>query len=218
MIKIIKIIEKFVWVVISLFLILIAITFLPIKGNYRVYTVQSGSMEPTIHTGSLIFVKPFLSYDVDDIVTRATDDPKVTITHRIVSKKEEGRKIMFETKGDANEDSDSEMVNQDKIVGKEIFTLPYIGYPVGYARTMPGFILLIVIPAVIIIYEEIKKIKDELVGRYNKKKEEETPEENYSFEEEYVRPSREDNIKEITFENIEVIPNNIIKVKRKMDL
>ncbi len=239
--KIIKIIGSFIWVVILSFLALIVITFLPIKGNYKVYTVQSGSMEPTIHTGSLIFVKSMSNYNVGDIVTRATNDSKVTITHRIVSINNDNGKISYKTKGDANEDVDGEMTSQSNVVGKEIFIIPYIGYPIGYARTMPGFILLVIIPAVVIIYEEIKNIKDEIVKSYKRRKrkseilEEFHPlkkepirftgksriqefDEFYPLKEEYFRYTGESRAQEATFKNTEIVPEKIIKARRRMGL
>ncbi|MDP1833930.1 MAG: signal peptidase I [Candidatus Moranbacteria bacterium] len=202
--KILKILKNLIWTAIVVFLILIGITFIPIKGNYKVYTVQSGSMEPAIHTGSLIFVKSQESYSVDDIVTRATKGSRATVTHRIISKKTEGSKVIFETKGDANEDPDRESVSQDTIIGKKFFQIPYIGYPVGYARTMPGFILLIIIPAVIIVYEEIRKIKEEIVNIWKKKngKENLLVEDNLS-EKKYTRVLAENNITNIGLETKE---------------
>ena len=150
--------------------ILVVFSFLPIPGNYKIFTVQSGSMEPTIHTGSLIFVKPQADYVVGDIITKRTDDPKVTITHRIVSKEEVNGKIAFDTKGDANNAPDGTKFTKEGIVGKMILDIPYIGYPDGYAKTTQGLILLIVIPAVIIIYDEMRKIKDEIAKKIRYRK------------------------------------------------
>jgi signal peptidase len=120
-------------------------------------------MEPTIHTGSMIFVKPEADYNVGDIVTRKTDDPKITITHRIAEKKDDDGRITFRTKGDANDGNDMEDVAKGLIIGKEIFKIPYLGYPVSYAKTVQGLILLIVVPAIIIIYDEAQKIKKEIL-------------------------------------------------------
>lgn len=131
-------------------------------GNYRVFTVQSGSMEPTIHTGSLIFVKPAKDYQIGDIITKKTSDPKVTITHRIIEKKDDDGKITFRTRGDANDGDDMEDTAANQVIGKTIFKLPFLGYPVAYAKTVQGLILLIVIPSVIIIYDEMNKIKMEI--------------------------------------------------------
>ena len=142
--------------------IFVVFSFVPFPGNYKIFTVQSGSMEPTIKTGSMIFVKPEADYNVGDIITRRTTDPKVTITHRIYSKEEIQGKTAFETKGDANNAPDNEKFIKDGIVGKVIAAIPFLGFPVSYAKTTPGLILLIVIPAVIIIYDEAQKIKREI--------------------------------------------------------
>lgn len=100
--------------------LLVVFSFIDIPGNYKIFTVQSGSMEPAIHTGSLIFVKPLADYSVGDIVTKKTDDPKMTVTHRIVSKEEVDGQVAFETKGDANDSSDGEKFGKDMIIGKKI--------------------------------------------------------------------------------------------------
>ncbi|MDD3487382.1 MAG: signal peptidase I [Candidatus Moranbacteria bacterium] len=160
--KIFKIIVNTILFLLIILGLFVVFSFVPFPGNYKVFTVQSGSMEPAIKTGSLIFVRPEADYGVGDVVTRRTTDPKVTITHRIVSKEEVSGQIAFETKGDANDSPDGEKFTRDGIIGKEIFKVPYIGYPVGYAKTTPGLILLIVVPSVIIIYDELNKIKEEI--------------------------------------------------------
>jgi signal peptidase len=168
--KIFKYAVNTVLILLLLLGVFVVFSFVPFPGNCKVFTVQSGSMEPTIKTGSLIFVKPMADYAVGEIVTRKTTDPKVTITHRIVSKEELQGKIAFETKGDANNAPDGEKFTKEGIIGKEVFKLPYIGYPVGYAKTSSGLILLIVVPAVIIVYDELNKIKEEIKKMLRKRK------------------------------------------------
>ncbi len=157
--------------------VFVIFSFMPFPGNYKLFVVQSGSMEPTIHTGSLIFVKPFGDYGIGDVVTRTTIDPKVTITHRIVKKEEKDGQTFFDTKGDANNAQDNANFSRDKIIGRELVAIPFLGYPVGYAKTTPGLILLIIVPSVIIIYDELNKIKEEIrkkVEERRKKKENES--------------------------------------------
>jgi signal peptidase I len=219
MIKCLKILKGLVWTAILLFLALIAITLVPIKGNYKVFTVQSGSMEPAIHLGSLIFVKANSDYNVGDIVTRSTNDPKATVTHRILSKKEENGQTIFETKGDANDSPDGENLSRDKIIGKEFFNIPYVGYPIGYARTTTGFILLVIIPAVIIVYEELRRIKEELVNMFKKKREKKKMlQEEDSFEKRYVRQPKVDNARKVTLETEKEVIVNKKNTGRRMGL
>jgi len=49
-------------------------------------------------------------------------------------------------------------VKRENIIGKVIFTIPYIGYIGYFVRTPIGFILLIIIPATLLIIHEIIKI------------------------------------------------------------
>lgn len=168
--KTLKVLYNLVLAVLVLFLLAVAGTFLPLAGNYKIFTVQSGSMAPKIGMGSLIFVKTFPDYKIGDIVTFKAG--KNTVTHRIVEKKESGGEITYLTKGDANEEADAEETPAKNVVGKTFFTLPYVGYPVGYARTKTGFILLIIVPSTIIVYEELYKIKDEIAKKYKSRKKE----------------------------------------------
>jgi signal peptidase I len=168
--KIFKIIVNTILFALIAIGILVVFSFAPMPGNYKIFTVMSGSMEPTLHTGSLIFVKPLADYGIGDVVTRRTNDPKVTITHRIVSKEEIDGQIAFETKGDANDAPDGEKFTKEGIIGREFLMVPYLGYLVSYAKTSQGIIVLIVIPAVIIIYDEINKIKEEIKKKIRYKK------------------------------------------------
>lgn len=133
-----------------------------IPGGFRLFTVMSGSMEPRLHTGSIILTKAQSDYSTNDIVTRATDEQSVTITHRIISKEITDGNAYFETKGDANDSADGEKFPQSLIIGKVFLTVPYVGYVATFAKTPLGIISIIVIPAAIIIYEEFGKIFNEI--------------------------------------------------------
>ncbi len=153
--------------------VLIAFSMLPIKNNYRIMTVMSGSMEPTIPIGSVIVIRPASEYGVGDIITFKT--PGATkkndfTTHRIVEINKSKRITTYVTRGDANEDSDREYVEKESILGKERFAVSLIGYLLGYIKTLPGLVLIIIIPAVIIVYEEMRKIHREAKEIINKRK------------------------------------------------
>ncbi len=127
-------------------------------------------MEPAIHTGSLIFVKPLEGYKKGDIVTRTTKDGKATVTHRIIEEAEEKGEVYFKTKGDANDGGDTEKVFAKEIIGKSFLVVPLLGYPVNYAKTPVGLVLIIIIPAVVIIYDEAQKIKAEILKKIDYRK------------------------------------------------
>lgn len=131
--------------------------------SYKLLVVQSGSMQPSIPLGSLVLTQKQSEYQEGDVITfQNTGDTKYLITHRLTSIEQLENGKLFITKGDANEDADSERVDPGLVVGKVIWALPLIGYVVSFARTQTGLIALVVIPATIIIYSEILAIKKEL--------------------------------------------------------
>ncbi len=151
--------------------LLVIVSALPIPGNYELRVVRSGSMEPTIHTGSVVVVKPAASYAVEDVVMfeggmRDEQGKRVPVTHRIVSMHTEGRTTYYATKGDANEEADAGEITERSIFGKVLFSVPYVGYAVEAARQPYGFLAIIMLPALIIIWDqgvaivrEVKKMK-----------------------------------------------------------
>lgn len=143
--------------------LLLIISIFPIRGNYQILAVQSGSMEPGIKTGGLVVVKPSPTYKIGDIITFALDQKKIAATHRINDIRLEAGKPIYTTKGDANNAPDQREVLPKEIIGRVIFSLPFLGYLLNVVKTPFGFMLIIVIPGIIIIYDEIKKIKKEFI-------------------------------------------------------
>ncbi len=140
-------------------------TMLPIPGNIEVKIVKSGSMEPTILTGSVVIVKPQASYRVGDIITFGEDTARqIPTTHRIIESAGDFSSITFTTKGDANEEQDPSPVGERDVIGKVIFAISYMGYVLDFARQPIGFTLMIGIPAGIIILDEIVRIFREVRG------------------------------------------------------
>lgn len=125
-------------------------------GKYAFCNVLTGSMEPTISTGSLIVVKELDKEDinVNDIVTIVSEETKSVVTHRIVELNGEN----YVTKGDANNTIDSFKVNYDMIVGKVILVIPFIG---GIIKLIQINIIPIIVGIVLlyILFEVLKRIK-----------------------------------------------------------
>jgi signal peptidase len=167
-----KLRKIFAWIFVILVLF-VAGSMLPIEKNYKLMTVMSGSMEPKILTGSLAFVLPRSDYRIGNIITfKSTEriNGSSITSHRIVEiKTNDGRKI-FVTKGDANENKDTDEIAQSQIIGRLFFAIPFLGYPIAFAKTLPGLILLVIVPSTIVIYEEIRKIYFELKFDLTKRK------------------------------------------------
>ncbi len=159
---------------IALIALLLIISIFPITGNFKVLTVLSGSMEPAIKTGSVVLVKPVSNYKIGDIITfGAISKTKTPTTHRIYETKVVDGKPVYITKGDANNAPDTREVLAKDIVGKVLVGVPYVGYVVAGAQKPWGFAALIILPAVIIIGDQAKKIWLEAVKiRKNKNRDE----------------------------------------------
>lgn len=155
---------KTLYYVVLAIVVLVALTLVvsifPVPGNIKVLTVLSGSMEPAISTGSVVVIKPTSNYDAGDVVTFDSGDD-IPTTHRIVSEQSGENGVTYTTKGDANESADTEEVQENDILGKVYVDVPFMGYLLAFVQEPMGLMLLVVVPGVIIVYEEIKKLARE---------------------------------------------------------
>lgn len=136
---------------------------LPIPGNIEIKIVKSGSMEPNIPTGSLVVVKPAQRYSIGDVITFGADTKtQIPTTHRIIAFEGSNGETLYRTKGDANEDADTNLVARSEVIGKAVFHVPAVGFILDFARQPLGFALLIGIPAALVILEEVLTITKEV--------------------------------------------------------
>lgn len=151
---------------------LLLVTLLPVPGNVEIKVVQSGSMEPAIHTGGLIIVQKAERYEIGDVITFGADTrTQIPTTHRITAVRHEGQSTFFTTKGDANDGPDPVEVSQADVIGRVIFSVPYVGYLLDFARRPVGFVLLVGVPAALVILDELLVISRELMKRRRAKPE-----------------------------------------------
>ena len=112
---------------------------LPRLFGYGIYTVISGSMEPAIPTGSLVYVDRSQadSAEVGDVVAYygSGNDVGTVITHRVVAIDEEDKLV---TKGDANNTEDLIPVSRFNVIGKVVFHIPAIGWLASFVSTLAG--------------------------------------------------------------------------------
>ncbi len=105
------------------------------------FAVLSGSMEPAYHVGSLIYVKDVEpeTIEVGDPITFVLNEDLVVATHRVIEIDAANQR--FYTKGDANEAPDGSPVHFNNLLGKPVFTIPYLGFVSGFLGTRRGMIL-----------------------------------------------------------------------------
>ncbi len=166
-----KILSFIFGTIVAIIAILLIVSSFPITGNYKLFIVQSGSMEPKIMTGSLVAVKPAPSYVVGDVITFGpVPKGKLPTTHRIIEARTQSGLAYYTTKGDANNSKDAKEVLSKDIMGKVLIDVPYVGYVLAAAKTRIGFTILIIVPALILLFDETKRIVVEIRKIRNKRR------------------------------------------------
>jgi signal peptidase len=127
-------------------------------GADQSYVVLTGSMEPALSPGDAVVVDAVDAgaIAVGDVITyRRTAGDDVPTTHRVVDVVTGEAGVAFQTKGDANEDADAGLVTPDRLVGKVVLTIPYIGYVVQFVNSPAGFLALVVVPLGLLLLTEV---------------------------------------------------------------
>ena len=145
-----------------------AVILVPMLMGYKEMAVLSGSMEPTIPVGSIVYVKPVddpAQLEPGDICTYILSDGETMVTHRVISIDPEARTLI--TKGDANEVEDG-AVAFSQVYGETRFHLPWLGYIAINAKTPTGIMAICGVLVVVILLNFIPAIID--AGEEEKKK------------------------------------------------
>lgn len=141
----------FVVIVVLLAVMLVGVRLFGLKP----FVVLSGSMEPEYHVGSLIYVKSvdYKTLQAGDDITYMLDKNTV-VTHRIIEvlvDEEDPETLRYFTQGIANDVPDGVSVHYKNIIGKPVFTIPYLGYVSNYIQNPPGMYVAIAAGAILIL-------------------------------------------------------------------
>ena len=129
--------------------------------GYSFLQVQTGSMEPEFHVGSIVIAKKVNpeELEVGDVISfysMADDINGKVNTHRIVKLSANmagGRR--FITKGDANTANDPDDVSPVNVIGKVVYNIGSVGGSVLSVLKNPNVILIfIVLPLIFITFGE----------------------------------------------------------------
>jgi signal peptidase I len=146
-------------------------SFMPNK-ILQAFTVTSGSMEPSIKTGSMIFTLKTDNAQLkkgDVIAFTSAGDDKVTVTHRIIEVWKEDGSFSYRTKGDMNDGADIDKVAANQIKGKVLFSIPQLGYLSANMKNPRSLFLFIIVPALFVIGLEFINIKKAIEENVHKK-------------------------------------------------
>ena len=122
--------------------------------GFQRYVLTGGSMEPTLHRGSLVFdkVAPVEDLAVGDVITYVPPGESRPLSHRITSVTHDDKNgLVFTSKGDANDAADPwKFTLDDEVQAKVVFTVPWAGYPLWVLGSPLSRLLLIGGPAMAI--------------------------------------------------------------------
>ena len=178
MAKVAKYINTFLKILSSVIVVLLMVLAIALVGvrifGVQVFTVLSGSMEPTYHVGSVIYVKdadPATLHVGDPVTFQINAD--ATATHRIVdivpSEVTPGQPC-FRTKGDANDMVDAAPVEYESVIGKPFFTIPYLGFLADFIQSKTGRYISIIVVALVILLTVLSELLEDPTDPKKKKK------------------------------------------------
>ncbi|MBE6157030.1 MAG: signal peptidase I [Firmicutes bacterium] len=135
------------------------------EPKFSVYTIVSGSMEPTISVYDVIIntklndINEIKQGDVITFISTWSVTQGMTITHRVIGSKtlDDGSTCLI-TRGDNNTQEDETCVTEKNIIGVTKAVIPGLGKIQFFLASKLGWLLLIVVPALYIIIKEIFKI------------------------------------------------------------
>lgn len=128
-------------------LLLVVIICLPLTVprflGYELYAIVSGSMEPSIPVGSVVYAKEIVPDEIepgDVVVFYGGHASDTVITHRAVENHRDTQELL--TKGDANEGNDVLPIFYSNVIGKVELSIPLLGFLLPLITNISGKIYL----------------------------------------------------------------------------
>ena len=171
--KILRIITMIVKAIISLFIVIvISIIFIQrisnnklTLGGFGLYTIVTGSMEPKYNISDMVISKKVNASEIkegDDVVYLGNKDDfkDKIVTHRVIKKTGENGKIIFQTKGIAN-DIEDPLVEGSQILGKVVYKSIILSFISKIVNNTYGFYFVVFVPFAILSVMEVIDIVEE---------------------------------------------------------
>ena len=139
---------------------LVAAVTLPVAFGLRPMTVLTGSMRPTIQPGDMVVDErvPASQIRVGDIVTYQEPHGNRTITHRVRKVEISEGQARVTTRGDANDTVEKWVIPVTGDVGRVVYRVPKIGYPVTWSHTRNGRLAMVSVPALLLTIMALLRI------------------------------------------------------------
>lgn len=148
--------KNIIFKVFYILIIIYLIIFIPVLWGKRPLVVISGSMEPILKVGGILYYEKINLDDFkkDDILVYQLNEH--IVSHRIVNINEYG----FETKGDNNNSNDSYIVDKNNVIGRgNNWSIPYIGYYADFIYNHKYLLIVMIILSYFNIWFYSKKDK-----------------------------------------------------------
>ena len=136
--------------------------------GWRVDGLRSGSMEPELMVGDMIVTRPVVPSEVavgDIIMFHAPTGTAVSIiSHRVIGI-QTNSPLSFQTKGDANASADPFVTPGRDVIGQFSSRIPHLGYTVIFLKTLPGLLVSLFAPGLVIIWLCLTSIRNEIASK-----------------------------------------------------
>lgn len=137
---------------------IVSLASLPTFLGLRSFVILSGSMEPTISTGSIAIARPVPSdsLQVGDVIAfQSQSAAGLPTVHRIIDIQDRQGTRHYTTRGDANTGEDAEFTMPPTAL-RVIGAIPFVGYLVFYAAQPMATVALVIIPLVLLVMHWVK--------------------------------------------------------------
>jgi len=126
----------------------------------RAVVVLSGSMEPAFSAGDVLIERSVGPSEVaiGQIVTFREPGTDRSITHRVRRIEKLGSKLVFTTKGDADNSTQRWAIAADGELWQPLRTIPAVGHVAMLTRTPLGLIGIVIVPLLMLAGWEILRI------------------------------------------------------------
>jgi len=124
--------KKYIGNIILIILLSLIVSLISCEFKFAMLAVGSGSMRKTINKGDAIIYEKYnkkkLKIKEGDIIVFNKNNMKVV--HRIIKLYSINKnEIVYQTKGDANKNSDEWLVTEEEIIGKVQKRIPWVAWP-----------------------------------------------------------------------------------------
>lgn len=143
--------------ILTLLLILpLVVYFWPVQlyGETTYIMLVGNSMKGTIDSGTFVIIKPDQEYFLGDIIAFENEQNRKVI-HRIIEITDEG----FITKGDNNQRIDPGIQYLDKVIGRSVLVVPFVGFTSMFIQTPLGMSIFGVWALAMFMIKKPNKIK-----------------------------------------------------------